>query len=158
MSNRQSAIGNRQSKVLRTQHSEKALSTCKLPTANYLPSALSTQHSALSTQPSVLSFISANKYRNIKHVIIQFWRYIIAQVIIHNLEDELEVRLKVRAIQHGRSIEEEVHQILRNAVSEVAPARSGLGSRIAARFAGVGLDEPLPELRGHAIRPMDIDE
>jgi len=51
-----------------------------------------------------------------------------------------------------------VHQILRNAVSEVAPARSGLGSRIAARFAGVGLDEPLPELRGHAIRPMDIDE
>ena len=142
-----------------------------MPTANYFffaqHSALDLADRRLSTADffnfaqhflSSLRFSTANKYRNIKQVITQFWRYIIAQVIIHNLEDELEVRLKVRATQHGRSIEEEVHQILRNAVSEVAPTRSGLGSRIAARFASVGLVEPLPELRGHNIGPMGIDE
>lgn len=32
-----------------------------------------------------------------------------------------------------------------------------LGSRIAARFAEVGLTEPLPELHGQAIAPMEFD-
>jgi len=31
-----------------------------------------------------------------------------------------------------------------------------LGSRIAARFAEVGLTEPLPELYGQAIEPMEF--
>jgi len=84
------------------------------------------------------------------------WRCIIAQVIIRNIEDELKIRLKARAAQHGWSIEEEVCQILRTAVSEASPTRQRLGSRIAARFASVGLLEPLPELRGDTITPMDL--
>jgi antitoxin FitA len=79
-----------------------------------------------------------------------------AQVIVRNIEDEVKAGLKQRALQHGWSMEEEVRQILRQAVSEPRQPRAGLGSRIAARFAGVGLTEPLPELRGEAARPMDF--
>ena len=79
-----------------------------------------------------------------------------AQVIVRNIEDDVKAGLKQRALQHGWSMEEEVRQILRQAVCEVGPPRPGLGSRIAARFAGIGLIEPLPELRGEMARPMDL--
>lgn len=54
------------------------------------------------------------------------------------------------------TMEEEVRQILRRAVSEEAQARPKLGSRIAARFAGAGLTQPLPELHGETIEPMGL--
>lgn len=79
-----------------------------------------------------------------------------AQVIVRNIEDDVKAGLKQRALQHGWSMEEEVRQILRQAVCQAGPPRSGLGSRIAARFAGMGPTEPLPELRGEAARPMDL--
>ncbi len=79
-----------------------------------------------------------------------------AQVIVRNIDDDIKAGLKRRASQHGWSMEEEVRQILRRAVTEKAQARPRLGSRIAARFAGAGLDEPLPELHGESIVPMDI--
>lgn len=79
-----------------------------------------------------------------------------AQVIVRNVDDDIKAGLKRRAIQHGWSMEEEVRQILRRAVSEEVQIRTKLGSRIAARFAGAGLDEPLPELRGENITPMDL--
>ena len=41
--------------------------------------------------------------------------------------------------------------ILRTSVTEASPTRQRLGSWIAARFAGVGLLEPLPELRGQTV-------
>ena len=78
------------------------------------------------------------------------------QVIVCNIEDDINVLLKVRATRHGWSMEEEVHQILRSAVSEEDSSQRKLGSRIAARFAGVGLTEPLVELRGHTIEPMSF--
>lgn len=77
-----------------------------------------------------------------------------AQVIVRNIEEEVKEGLKARAIEHGWSMEEEVRQILRRAVSVEARTRTKLGSRIVARFADVGLTEPLPELRGQAIEPM----
>jgi len=80
-----------------------------------------------------------------------------AQVIVRNIEDDVKAGLKQRASQHGWSMEEEVRQILRRAVSEKNQMRPKLGSRIAARFAGVGINEPLPELRGQPIVPMSLD-
>ena len=77
-----------------------------------------------------------------------------AQVIVRNIEDSLKASLKARASEHGWSMEEEVRQILRRAVSMDERVRPKLGSRIAARFAGAGLTEPLPELRGQTIEPM----
>lgn len=79
-----------------------------------------------------------------------------AQVIVRNIDDDVKAGLKARAAQHGWSMEEEVRQILRRAVSEEAQTRPRLGSRIAARFAGAGLTEPLPELQGQTIEPMGL--
>ncbi|MGQ0547729.1 MAG: FitA-like ribbon-helix-helix domain-containing protein [Betaproteobacteria bacterium] len=76
-----------------------------------------------------------------------------AQFIVRDLEEDLKARLKRRAKRHGRSMEEEVRQILRRAVKEEGRPVSGLGSRIAARFAKLGLTEDLPELRGQPPRP-----
>jgi plasmid stability protein len=71
-----------------------------------------------------------------------------AQLLVRNLEDDVKVRLQLRARRHGRSTEEEVREILRNAVSDESSAKGPLGSRLRARFAGIGLDDDLPELRG----------
>ena len=79
-----------------------------------------------------------------------------AQVIVRNLEDDVKAALKQRASRHGWSMEEEVRYILRRAVNDESGTTSKLGSRIAARFADVGLAEPLPELRGQPIAPMSV--
>ncbi len=79
-----------------------------------------------------------------------------AQFIVRNLEDDVKSRLKRRAERYGRSMEDEVRHILRNAVrQENQPARK-LGTRIAARFAKSGLTADLPELRGQPVRPADF--
>jgi plasmid stability protein len=80
-----------------------------------------------------------------------------AQFIVRNLEDDVKTRLKRRAERHGRSMEEEVRAILRNAVREDGRSHSGLGSRIAARFAQTGLTADLPELRGQRPRSAKLD-
>ena len=80
-----------------------------------------------------------------------------AQFIVRNLEDDVKTRLKRRAERHGRSMEEEVRAILRNAVREDGRPLSRLGSRIAARFAKTGLTADLPELRGQRPRLAKLD-
>lgn len=80
-----------------------------------------------------------------------------AQLLVRNLEDRLKVRLLRRAKQHGRSMEEEARDILRNALREEGTPVSGLGTEIAALFQEVGLKEEIPELRGHAVRPATFE-
>jgi plasmid stability protein len=75
-----------------------------------------------------------------------------AQFIVRHLEDDVKARLKRRAAQHGRSMEEEVRHILRDAVKGQNQRVAKLGSRIAARFAKAGLATALPELRGQRPR------
>ena len=41
-----------------------------------------------------------------------------ATMTIHNLDDGLKLRLRVRAAMHGRSMEEDTRDILRQAVGE----------------------------------------
>lgn len=79
-----------------------------------------------------------------------------AQVIVRNIEESLKEQLKARAQAHGWSMEEEVRQILRRVLGASAPVRPQLGSHIAQRFAGVGLMEPLAELRGQSVQAMDV--
>lgn len=81
-----------------------------------------------------------------------------AQFTVRNLEEDVKQRLKKRAIRHGTSLEDEVRQILRNAVKDESQPRTGLGSRISARFASIGLTEDLPELRGQEASPADFGE
>jgi plasmid stability protein len=71
-----------------------------------------------------------------------------AQFIVRDLEESVKARLKRRAARHGRSMEDEVRHILRDAVKEQSSDIAKLGSRIAARFAKVGLTVELPEMRG----------
>ena len=79
-----------------------------------------------------------------------------AQIIVRDLEDGIKACLKRRAKRHGRSMEEEVRDILRNAAKEESRPVPRLGSRIAARFARTGLTEDLPELRGQPPRSPDF--
>jgi plasmid stability protein len=79
-----------------------------------------------------------------------------AQFIVRNLEEEVKASLKSRALLHGFSLEEEVRQILRDAVKDTAGSTPKLGSRIASRFAKIGLHEALPELRGGAAKPANF--
>lgn len=81
-----------------------------------------------------------------------------AQFTVRNLEEDVKARLKQRAARHGFSMEEEVRQILRNAVKGEARPATGLGSRIATRFAQQGLPEDLPELRGATAQPAEFGE
>jgi antitoxin FitA len=75
-----------------------------------------------------------------------------AQVVVRNIGDDVKARLKLRAAQHGWSVEEEVRQILREAVAGAEPTPVKLGSRVAARFAGAGLSGELPQL--YKIDPL----
>lgn len=75
-----------------------------------------------------------------------------AQFIVRDLEDDVKARLKRRAQRHGRSMEEEVREILRNALKAENRSPAQLGSRIAARFTHCGLTEDLLELRGEVAR------
>lgn len=80
-----------------------------------------------------------------------------AQLLVRHLDDDVKAKLQRRARRHGRSTEEEVREILRNAVRQEDGARAPLGSRLAGRFAGVGLTEEIPELRGQQARPADFE-
>jgi plasmid stability protein len=80
-----------------------------------------------------------------------------AQLVVREIENEVKARLKRRAKRHGRSMEEEVRDILRTSVKEEGAPAGGLGSEIAALFAKVGLEKDIPELRGHKIKPTSFD-
>lgn len=81
-----------------------------------------------------------------------------AQILVRQIEDDVKERLQQRARRHGHSTEEEVREILRNAVRAEQGEPAALGSRIAARFADVGLDDDIPELRGEPVRPAVFDQ
>lgn len=76
-----------------------------------------------------------------------------AQFVVRNIEASTKARLQRRARRNGRSMEEEVREILRNAVHEPQSETVGLGTEIAKLFATLGLDHDIPELSGHSIKP-----
>ena len=81
----------------------------------------------------------------------------VAQLLVRNLDDDVKAKLQRRARRHGRSTEEEVRDILLSAVREEGMPAAPLGSRLRARFAVVGLDEDIPELRGQPAGPAGFD-
>jgi plasmid stability protein len=81
-----------------------------------------------------------------------------AQFIVRNLEENLKQQLKQRASRHGVSMEEEIRQILRNAIAANEMPDRGLGTRINARFSKIGITEDLPELRGSEIKSINFEE
>lgn len=68
-----------------------------------------------------------------------------AMLTIRNLDDSLKVQLRIRAAQHGLSMEEEVRRILQQTLSPQS-AQKGFGTRVHQRVVTLtgGIDLPLP--------------
>ena len=81
-----------------------------------------------------------------------------AQLVVRNLENSVKTRLQRRAKRHGRSMEEEVREILRNAAKEPEKAPVGLGTQISNLVRGTGLNFEVKEMRGYPVKPATFDE
>ena len=75
-----------------------------------------------------------------------------ASITIRRLDESLKSRLRVKAARHGRSMEEEAREILRNGLQADAPQKElDLGSAIRRHFTHIGgVDLVLP--RREAVR------
>jgi plasmid stability protein len=84
---------------------------------------------------------------------------VMAQLIVRKLEHEVKDKLRRRARRHGRSVEEEVREILRDATKHEGQGSRRLGTEIAQLFLRSGLKpgEEIPELRDFEIQPPDFD-
>jgi antitoxin FitA len=82
---------------------------------------------------------------------------LMAQFVVRNIENVVKARLQRRARKNGRSMEEEVRDILRGAVHQDDAPAGGLGTEIVALFTESGLDVDIPELRGHEIKPASFE-
>jgi plasmid stability protein len=74
-----------------------------------------------------------------------------ASITFRNLDDDIKRRLRVRAAEHGRSMEEEARDILRQVVGQPGAPRN-LGQPIHARFAALG-GVDLPPAKRQPMRP-----
>jgi plasmid stability protein len=78
-----------------------------------------------------------------------------ASITIRNLDHTVRAQLRVRAAQHGRSMEEEARQILRKALC-TQESRANLADLAEALFGGEGLAlEPHPPVQTR--EPPDFD-
>ena len=75
-----------------------------------------------------------------------------ASITIRNLDDDVKRRLRVRAAEHGRSMEEEARDILRQVVGQPSAPRN-LGHAIRARFSAVG-GVDLPQSQRGPLRTL----
>lgn len=82
-----------------------------------------------------------------------------AQLVVRNVESSVKERLRSRARRNGRSMEEEVREILRAAVhkEENAPT-GGLGTELAKLFPKSGPDFVIEEFHGDDFEPPTFDE
>jgi antitoxin FitA len=80
-----------------------------------------------------------------------------AQLLVRNLENSVKARLQRRAKRNGRSMEAEVRDILKAAVTK-DEQKGGLGTELAALFPKTGPDFQIEELRGFEIEPPTFDE
>jgi antitoxin FitA len=80
-----------------------------------------------------------------------------AQFVVRNIENAVKARLQRRARRNGRSMEEEIRDILRSATVEEPLLAGGLGTEIAGLFTKIGIKSDIPELRGHKVKPADFE-
>jgi len=82
-----------------------------------------------------------------------------ASITIRNLDDTLKRHLRIRAAEHGRSMEEEARHILRQAIMTPAgpPSLESLGERIHRRFAARGGVELVLPHRDPMAEPPRFD-
>ena len=84
-------------------------------------------------------------------------------ITVRNIEDDLKRRLRIRAAEHGHSMEEEARRILREALgedeapSENAAPEKDLGTAIHELFAPIGGVDGIefPKLGG--LKPVEFE-
>ena len=74
-----------------------------------------------------------------------------ASITIRKLDDTIKTKLRMRAAEHGRSMEEEAREILRQVVGN-SSENTNFGATIHARFAALGGFD-LPQPARTAMRP-----
>lgn len=80
-----------------------------------------------------------------------------ATLTIRDFDDDLKAALRVRAAEHGRSMESEVRDILRAALER--PSRGvGMATRIRQRFAGGEDAEFEPPARTELPRAAELGD
>ena len=81
-----------------------------------------------------------------------------ASITVRNLDDEVKRKLRIRAADHGCSMEAEAREIISEAVGSTSKPRKGLGTRIHERFKAIGgVDLELPK-RGPMREPPTFGE
>lgn len=77
-----------------------------------------------------------------------------AQILVREVDEETKSRLQRRAKKHGRSMEAEIRDILRDAVKAVEKPSMGMGTEIANLFAGIGFrpGEEIKEWKGFELK------
>lgn len=82
-----------------------------------------------------------------------------AQLVVRNIEESVKTKLQRRAKRHGRSMEEEVREILRDAMKDEGKNRK-LGTEIAELFRGIGLrpGEEIPEIHDIKLQIPNFEE
>ncbi|MBT9330714.1 FitA-like ribbon-helix-helix domain-containing protein [Paracidobacterium acidisoli] len=80
-----------------------------------------------------------------------------ATLTIRKLDDSVKAKLRIRAAEHGRSMEEEAREILSDAIApSPVPREMNMADRIRRRFAPLGgVELNLPE-RLMAREPVDF--
>lgn len=74
-------------------------------------------------------------------------------ITIRRLEESVKTRLRVRAAEHGRSMEEEARAILKSGLDSAEPAEQNLAASIHERFARLGGVRLAPLRREPMRRP-----
>jgi plasmid stability protein len=82
-----------------------------------------------------------------------------SQLVVRNLEDDMKAKRRRRANAHEFAVVEEARSILAVEIGAEPGQETGLGTSIAALFAGIGLPdgEEIQELRGYAPKPATFD-
>lgn len=79
-----------------------------------------------------------------------------AAISVRDLNDEVAARLRVRAAQHGRSMEAEVRAILTDAALDADQDRPNLAQAVRQRFASIGGADLHIPARADPPRPADL--
>lgn len=79
-------------------------------------------------------------------------------ITIRNLDDPLKAELRIRAARHGRSMEEEVRAILREAISSPPAPGIHIVDAIRRRMAAVGGVDLGEIVREPMREPPDFEE
>lgn len=81
-----------------------------------------------------------------------------ASMTIRDIDEKLKAKLRVRAAQHGRSMEDEARDILRTALSREPAQTGGLAEAIRAHIEPLGgVDLEIPP-RQPMREPIDFDK